>query len=1272
MVLEMKRGLILTVVAVAAITLLVWAVSVQAAPLSGDGPPPQGEGQETHYATCDGEEVMVTVVHDDRGIVAYVPLTEEGESLCQMDLDPYPISVLGSAASQSEGGTPILAAPDPLPSWMQWWDLFDTPWDTSSIEYLDPSIDWGEYGLPRSDSLCNPSPSGSWYGVWGNLSTSGHQRLRSIVVHPVSTLTEQVTGWRQLTGHINFWGAAGPACWRVRDGSNVLLFEWCWTCPGAACGMRPAADEADLGFTYQGQPYVKLEAYLPPRVPSASGLQRCSPHVDDWGVAWYTQSISAPQLDGEPLCTAARENTVSWNQLGYPYEYRVQRAEDSGFTTGVETSSWQDYTSTDYTFTGLNHSQTYWYRLRYRVPPPDLQTSDWVDVQSSAQDDMPPLTTHTAEGTLLGNEGWWRCPVDVTLDAVDDGCGGVLATWYDLDNVGYTAYTAPFPVASDGVHPLQYYSEDGVGNPETPQSDLIPIDQTPPLSTMTLNGALGNDGWYLSTIAYQQSLDDATSGPDEMYYDDGSGWRDYTGPLAFSDCSHTVSYYGEDGAGNPEVPNTISFGVDSVAPSSTTTLDGVLGNEGWYVTPVIYTQSLADACSGPDERYYDDGSGMAPYTAPLSFGDGYHQVDYYGEDVAGNLDTAHTISFKVDTTPPMSTASITGTLGCHGWYTTTVTYTQSLTDVLSGADEMYYDTGGGMVLYGGPLSFGDGSHAMDYFGQDVAGNEEPPSNILFGVDTLSPTVGVHAPSSFCVACGQTLAIHRLAYDATSGVDSWTLQIRDEANSLIRSWSGSGPVDDTLAWDGRDADGHSVALGTYRILMLGRDRACWSGEAEDWVRVVSTPAPTPTPRPPRPEPPPSRPPEGPPEETPTATPTVSPWPTATPAATATPVQTASVGLTTWDFGDAPDPGYPTLLVNDGARHADTSFEWIGEWVDQEPEARVTDLDLYDDGVSFPDLRACQEALIGVVVGIRDREDPAHPYHQDHLLYLNVLADWDQDGRWNDLSKSHVPGCEGTLMSEWPVMNLAIDPSSWPDGETSTLLRVPIVAGPEGRTSMRLTLTYNEALPGDGWDGRGKFAYGETEDYLVTILPALTLTPQPIRALVAEETWLLEGVVFQDLDRDGQRGGGEPGLAGIRVVIRNENASWVRSTVTDGEGRYSFRVQRGRYVIWVAGLPTGYSLTTPGEVVLEVPGMLSPEAGLAIDFGAHWRFLAWLLGTLLGMQGALLAGLVWTGARVRPAIVQRNEQHQATARKRREMEMAAWVQENGRNSYRGGNP
>ena len=40
---------------------------------------------------------------------------------------------------------------------------------------------------------------------------------------------------------------------------------------------------------------------------------------------------------------------------------------------------------------------------------------------------------------------------------------------------------------------------------------------------------------------------------------------------------------------------------------------------------------------------------------------------------------------------------------------------------------------------------------------------------------------------------------------------------------------------------------------------------------------------------------------------------------------------------FDFGDAPDPGYPTKLASDGARHRDVTRAWFVPKVDGEREA-----------------------------------------------------------------------------------------------------------------------------------------------------------------------------------------------------------------------------------------------------------------------------------------------------------------------------------------------
>ena len=70
----------------------------------------------------------------------------------------------------------------------------------------------------------------------------------------------------------------------------------------------------------------------------------------------------------------------------------------------------------------------------------------------------------------------------------------------------------------------------------------------------------------------------------------------------------------------------------------------------------------------------------------------------------------------------------------------------------------------------------------------------------------------------------------------------------------------------------------------------------------------------------------------------------------------------------DFGDAPDPTYPTLLENDGARHEFRVNFFLGFGVDSEQDGQPTSgaaSDL-DDGVTFPnEIRAGFDAPITVV-------------------------------------------------------------------------------------------------------------------------------------------------------------------------------------------------------------------------------------------------------------------------------------------------------------------
>ncbi|MGB3904577.1 MAG: glycosyl hydrolase [Anaerolineae bacterium] len=239
---------------------------------------------------------------------------------------------------------------------------------------------------------------------------------------------------------------------------------------------------------------------------------------------------------------------------------------------------------------------------------------------------------------------------------------------------------------------------------------------------------------------------------------------------------------------------------------------------------------------------------------------------------------------------------------------------------------------------------------------------------------------------------------------------------------------------------------------------------------------------------------------------TGAPTLEGSPTATllPVGSPTAAPASHTPMAAWDFGDAPDPSYPSLIANDGARHSIVQFEWLGEGVDQEEDAREVDQDLHDDGVEIRELATCTHADLEVGISVLSRDDAQHPYDAEHLLYLNVLVDWDGDGSWS----GRVSCPQGLVASEWAVRNLPMDVSSWPQGATFALVPLEFPVGPRaGQTWARFTLSYGEVISGDDWDGRGSFTFGETEDYLVTVSQPRTPTsavPSPTSATRATLT------------------------------------------------------------------------------------------------------------------------------------------------------------------------
>ena len=170
---------------------------------------------------------------------------------------------------------------------------------------------------------------------------------------------------------------------------------------------------------------------------------------------------------------------------------------------------------------------------------------------------------------------------------------------------------------------------------------------------------------------------------------------------------------------------------------------------------------------------------------------------------------------------------------------------------------------------------------------------------------------------------------------------------------------------------------------------------------------------------------------------------------------------------YDFGDAPDPSFPSLLASDGARTVDPSQFWLGDQTTAgasvEPDARTIDLDDADDGL----VRVLATAG-SIAVTFAATRSPTAPRG---TAWFNLLADSNGDGRWG----ATLPDAP----SEWVAVNMPIEAE--PGATTFIDANVPLVGG-NLAPWLRASLTDTPVTGGD-WDGTGAFAQGEVEDHLI---------------------------------------------------------------------------------------------------------------------------------------------------------------------------------------------
>ena len=334
------------------------------------------------------------------------------------------------------------------------------------------------------------------------------------------------------------------------------------------------------------------------------------------------------------------------------------------------------------------------------------------------------------------NDWFVTAPVAISVNGSDDLSGLESAT-VSTDTETWQENLD----LSDGSHTVSFRSTDVAGNITTVTRD-VKVDTVAPLISASKSGTLGNSGWYISQVKTDILPADTTSGIDSIQYNqNGTGWN--TGSSVTSDQGiNSIDIVVYDVAGNRST-DSVQVKVDTVAPAVNPVIPSPNGLNGWFKTaPVDISVWGFDALSGLESASMSTDTETWEDTAAVS--DGVKTVSFRSVDVAGNI-TMVTREVKVDTIAPSISASMVGTQGNSGWYTSQVTTNIVADDDISGLDRIQYAQNGSGWTVGSSIVSGDGINNIYVSAYDAAGNVVD-HYIEVKVDTVAPTVNPIVPA----------------------------------------------------------------------------------------------------------------------------------------------------------------------------------------------------------------------------------------------------------------------------------------------------------------------------------------------------------------------------------------------------------------------------------------------------------------------------------------------------------------------------------------------
>ncbi|WP_246319502.1 OmpL47-type beta-barrel domain-containing protein [Nocardioides kongjuensis] len=452
-----------------------------------------------------------------------------------------------------------------------------------------------------------------------------------------------------------------------------------WVGDDALSGIDPAIKPASSTVTGEGADLTAGPVTIDDRAGNESAPATAHVKIDR----------TAPTINGAPT---SQPNAAGW--------YNSQVIVDFSCTdalSGVATCPTSKAIRTD----GANQSVT-------SDPASDVagnersgKTVGDIDVDGTA-----PATTANNQCTKVN--GWCTgATANVVLTATDQpGLSGVREIRYQV-NGGTTQVangatkTVTVPLDGSGAATLTYWAVDYADNREPANSVALTWDNIAPTVTHTVTPKPNSADWNNAdvTVHFDAKDDDAGSGvkagsvtPDVVVGTETAG-RDITGTA-------------EDVAGN-KGSDKVTVKLDKTAPVITGAIvDGTLGTNGWYTSPVTVRFTCSDALSG---------IATCPDPVVLATNGASNSATRTATDNAGNTASATVSGIRIDQERPRLTTADVNVAGATYTLGAVPSASCSATDAVSGIDSCRVSVTGGNAN-------GVGGFAYTAVATDRAGN----------------------------------------------------------------------------------------------------------------------------------------------------------------------------------------------------------------------------------------------------------------------------------------------------------------------------------------------------------------------------------------------------------------------------------------------------------------------------------------------------------------------------------------------------------------------